>query len=70
MQSDSWAEGTGTPASPGSTGITFTSLQSAFIGVDDEALGTFAYDGSTSGSFSYSLGLSPGFSADVLAGNA
>ena len=69
MQNDSWVEGTGTPVSPGATGITFTSLQSTFIGAGDEALGTFAFDGSTSGSFSYSLGLSPGLVADVLAGS-
>jgi hypothetical protein len=69
MQADSWLEGTGAPAAPGSTGITFRSLQSTFIGAADEALGTFAFDGSTSGAFSYSLGLAPGFGADVLARN-
>src|SRR5881396_864534 len=40
MQSDSWTEGTGTPGSPGSSGITFTSLQNTHIGAGDENLGT------------------------------
>lgn len=70
MQNDSWLEGSGTPAAPVATGITFASLQSTYIGAADEVLGTFGFDGSTSGASDYLLGLTPGFLADVLAGNA
>ena len=69
MQNDSWTEGTGTPSAPGASGITFTTLQSTFIGAGDQALGTFAFSGATSGAFSYALGLPAGLSADVLAGS-
>ena len=69
MQNDSWQEGTGTPASPGTTGITFSSLQSTFIGANDENLGTFSFDGATSGAHAYTLGLTPGFLNDVQSGN-
>jgi hypothetical protein len=68
MQNDSWIEGSGTPGSPGATGITFNSLQSTFTGPGDEPLGTFSFSGATSGAFSYSLALTPGFTADLLAG--
>jgi len=69
MQNDSWTEGAGTPAVPTTTGITFTSLQNTFIGPGDESLGTFSFNGATSGNANYSLDLTPGFSADLLAGN-
>jgi hypothetical protein len=69
MQNNSWTEGTGTPTSPGGTGITFTSLQNTFIGAGDQSLGTFSFDGSSSGAASYTLNLTPGFSAQILAGN-
>ena len=69
MQNDSWTEGTGNPGTPGVTGITYTTLQSTYIGAGDESVGAFAFSGATSGSFLYSLGLSPGLSADVLAGS-
>lgn len=68
MQNDSWIEGTGTPAAPTSTGITFASL-AGFLSAGDESLGTFSFVGGTSGSAAYSLGLTSGFSADALAGN-
>lgn len=68
MQNDSWTEGSGTPSSPGATGITWNSLQGTFIGAGDESLGTFSFSGATSGAFSYTLGLTPGFTADLLAG--
>jgi len=69
MQNDSWTEGTGTPNVPTSTGITFTSLENSFTGPGDESLGTFAFNGATSGAGNYTLNLTPGFSADLLAGN-
>lgn len=68
MQNDGWIEGTGTPQTPTTTGITFATL-SNFVGVADENLGTFSYNGATSGNFIYSLGLTPLFSGDVLAGS-
>jgi hypothetical protein len=69
MQNDSWTEGTGTPQTPTTTGITFTSLQSTFIGPSDENLGTFNFNGASSGSASYSLNLTPGLTADLQGGN-
>jgi len=68
MQNDSWQEGTGSPSSPGTTGITFGSLQSTFIGPNDESAGIFAFNGSTSGSQTYNLDLTPGLMADAQAG--
>lgn len=68
MQNDSWTEGTGTPQTPGVTGITYATL-SGFTGGGDENLGTFNFAGGNSGSANYSLTLAPGFSADALAGN-
>jgi hypothetical protein len=69
MQNDGWTEGAGTPAAPTTTGVTFSTL-SNFVGVADESLGTFSYNGATSGNSTYTLNLTPSFSADVLAGNA
>jgi hypothetical protein len=68
MQNDSWTEGTGTPAAPTTTGITFSTL-SNFVSVADETLGTFSFNGATNGGFSYSLNLTPSFSADILSGS-
>jgi hypothetical protein len=68
MQNDAWSEGTGTPSAPATTGITFSTLNT-FLSPADETLGTFNFNGATSGNAIYSLGLSPSFSADVLAGN-
>ena len=69
MQNDGWTEGTGNPSAPTATGITFSTL-SNFVSVADEALGTFSYNGATNGAFSYSLNLTPSFSADILSGSA
>ncbi len=68
MQNDSWQEGTGSPSAPGATGITFASLQTLFIGPNDENLGAFSYSGATTGSSTYALGLTPGFLADIVSG--
>ena len=68
MQNDSWTEGSGTPAIPGSSGITYSTLNS-FLSGADEAVGTFSFNGATSGAFTYNLALTPSFSADVLNGN-
>ena len=63
------ATGTGSPAAPGASGITFTGLQSTYIGAGDESLGAYSFNGATSGAFSYALGLTPGLLADVLGGS-
>jgi hypothetical protein len=69
LSNDAWVEGTGTPAAPNSSGITF-SLLPTFRSVVDESLGTFAFAGGTSGSQNWNLGLSTSFVADAAAGNA
>lgn len=70
MANDSWAEGTGTPMSDPNPqdGITFGSLP-PFLGASDEALGTFSFNGATSGTNIWSLALTPSFLADVTVGN-
>jgi hypothetical protein len=69
MQNDTWTEGTGTPIAPGATGIMFSTI-SNFVSAADEALGTFSFNGATSGAATYALALTPSFSADILSGNA
>jgi hypothetical protein len=69
MQNDGWAEGAGTPQAPTTTGITFASL-GGFLSGTDETLGTFGFNGATSGTATYTLNLTPGLSADILAGTA
>lgn len=67
LVNNSWTEGTGTPAAPGSTGITFSTLPS-IRSVGDQNLGTFSFDGGTSGAANYSLTLASGFAADAQGG--
>ncbi len=67
MQNDTWTEGSGTPMAPGGTGITFNSLPS-FLSSSDQTLGTFSFDGSTSGTFNYSLALATGLVGDADTG--
>ena len=69
MQNDGWTEGTGTPQAPTTTGITFSTLSSFLTGAD-ENLGSFSFNGATSGNSTNGLSLTSLFSADVLAGNA
>jgi hypothetical protein len=69
MQNNSWTEGTGTPQAPTGNGITFSTL-SNFVSVADEALGTFSFNGATSGSSAWSLNLTPSFSSDILSGGS
>jgi hypothetical protein len=68
MQNDSWTEGTGTPAAPTTTGITFTTI-SSFLSAGDQALGTFSFAGGTNGAASYTLTLASGLDADLTAGS-
>jgi hypothetical protein len=67
MQNDGWVEGTGSPGLPGTTGITFNILQGLISG-SDQSLGTFAFNGATNGTVTYTLGLSSGLVSDLLAG--
>lgn len=67
MQNDSWIEGTGTPASPSTTGLTYSTLPS-FLSAGDEALGTFAISEATSGNNTYNLALTSGFTTDLNSG--
>jgi hypothetical protein len=68
MQNDSWVEGSGTPASPTTTGITLNSLP-GFLSGSDAALGTFSFNGATSGSFTYTLAMPAGLLGDIGAGS-
>jgi hypothetical protein len=69
MGNNSWTEGTGTPASPGSTVINYGQESSLLNSNVDEALGTFNYDGATSGRMNLSLGLTPGFISEISTGS-
>jgi hypothetical protein len=69
MVNNSWVEGTGNASNPASNGITFDTLQNTYINsAADQALGTFSFDGGTSGANAYSLSLSSDLLADLLAG--
>ncbi|SPE59053.1 conserved exported hypothetical protein [Verrucomicrobia bacterium] len=67
MQNNGWSEGTGTPMSPTTTGITFSTL-SNFVGVGDSSLGRFSFSGATNGAASYTLNPNRPLSAEILAG--
>jgi hypothetical protein len=70
MQNDAWVEGSGTPPSPSTTGITYDSLLNTFINNSlDQNLGTLSYNGATSGSFVTSLTLSSGLRGDIQTGD-
>lgn len=68
LQNDSWGEGSGAPAAPATTGLTFSTLPN-FHSAADEPLGTTSFSGATSGTLTLSLGLTPSFTADATAGN-
>jgi hypothetical protein len=65
---NSWLEGTGTPASPTTTGITYAQEPSILNSNVDESLGTFNYNGATSGQVKLSLGLPSGFISEISTG--
>jgi hypothetical protein len=69
MGNNSWLEGTGTPASPTTTGITYAQEPSLLNSNVDESLGTFTYGGATSGRMNLSLGLTPGFISEISTGS-
>lgn len=67
MQNDGWTEGTGTPAAPTTTGLTYATLAS-FLDGADVALGTFSFNGATSGMNTWTLALAPSLTGDIAAG--
>jgi len=69
MGNNSWQEGTGTPASPTSNGITYAQEPSLLNSNVDESLGTYSYGGATSGRMNLSLGLTPGFISEISTGS-
>lgn len=68
LVNNSWTEGSGTPASPSASGITYTSLQSLVNSSQDENLGAFSYNGATSGAATYTFTLAPGFVSEIMSG--
>ncbi|HVM59494.1 MAG TPA: PEP-CTERM sorting domain-containing protein [Verrucomicrobiae bacterium] len=66
---NAWLEGTGTPSSPGNTGITYSQESSILNAGVDESLGTFNYNGATSGQMKLALGLPGGFTSEVSTGS-
>jgi hypothetical protein len=70
MQNNSWVEGTGTGGIPTADGVSFESLQSTYIdNATDQALGTFALGGESTGLNNYSLGLTSGLVGDLMNGD-
>jgi len=69
MANDGWTEGTGTPNAPGSVGLTYNTLQSTFISGSDQALGTFSYNGASTGSATYTLNMPSELVNDISAGD-
>lgn len=69
LQSDAWTEGTGTPASATTTGITWSQL-ATLLGSGVESEGTFAYNGEAVGALlQFTLTPSSGLLNDLLAGS-
>ena len=68
MQNDAWVEGTGSPISPTSDGVTFNTLPS-FLSAQDQPLGTFNFPGGNSGAHTYALNFGPGLTSDLEAGD-
>ncbi len=68
MQSDAWVEGTGNPIAPTTSGLTFATLPT-FLSSADESLGTYSFNGATSGTSVWPLALPSGFSSDATAGS-
>ena len=69
MVSDAWVEGSGKPSPLSTGGLSYSTL-STFTSGSDQALGTFAFRGATSGNSTFSLGLGSGLLADATGGTA
>jgi PEP-CTERM motif-containing protein len=65
---NSWQEGTGTPTSPTTNGITYAQEPSILNSNVDESLGTFNYNGATSGQVKLTFGLPSGFLSEISTG--
>jgi hypothetical protein len=65
---NAWQEGTGTPNSPATNGITYAQEPSILNSNVDESLGTFTYGGATSGQVKLSLGMPAGFISEISTG--
>jgi hypothetical protein len=70
ITNDSWIEGTGNPNAPDTNpaDVNFTNHLDYLTPGTDESVGTFAFNGSTSGNSTYTLSLTPNFVADMQAG--
>lgn len=66
LAGDDWVEGSGSPRSASTVGLTFNNLPSA-LSPADQPLGTASYDGGL-GSYDFPLATSPGMAADLSAG--
>ncbi|MCU0797764.1 MAG: DNRLRE domain-containing protein [Akkermansiaceae bacterium] len=64
LADDSWTEGSGTPASPGATGVAFSAL-AGILSSPSESLGSHAYNGATSGVVLIDLPLTTGLVTDI-----
>lgn len=67
MATTNWVEGTGTPQAPGATGVNFNSLPTLISG-SDQTLGSFAFNGATTGVASFPLSLTPGLRGNINSG--
>lgn len=67
MTNTTWSEGTGAPRRPSTTGITFNSL-AGLRSASDQSMGSFNFNGQTSGASTYSLIAASGFLGDLQLG--
>ncbi len=66
---DAWAEGTGSPNTPDTTGTLNYSNHTTYLGASDQGLGNYSFGGGTTGATTYTLTLSGGLSVNVQAGS-
>ncbi len=68
MDNSSWPTSNGTPMSPSGSGVNYNTLPN-YLDSGDENVGTFEFTGATSGTFDYSLDLSPGLVGAISSGS-
>ncbi|HTS16838.1 MAG TPA: PEP-CTERM sorting domain-containing protein [Verrucomicrobiae bacterium] len=66
---NAWQEGTGTPNTPGTNGIRYAGEPGILNSDVDESLGTFNYNGATSGQIKLTLGSPAGFISEISTGS-
>lgn len=66
VPTDSWTEGTGTPASATTNGLVWTGIGALGTGAENE--GTISFGGGNSGTADYTLAPGSGLTADLLSG--